>query len=141
MFIRGLQFRNSFTYYDFKFLSYEMGTDDYSGNRITGIPEYIAITSISLELPLNFYLFARHNYTGDLPLNDANSVYAKAYNLVQLKAGWKYPLLKWNLEIFAGIDNLLNERYSLGNDINAVGGRYYNASPERNYFAGIKGNF
>ncbi len=41
------------------------------------------------------------------------------------------------LNIFCGIDNLLNQNYSLGNDINAFGGRYYNPAPSRNYYAGI----
>jgi iron complex outermembrane receptor protein len=33
---------------------------------------------------------------------------------------------------------LLDEKYSLGNDLNAFGGRYFNAAPERNYFGGVK---
>ncbi len=32
---------------------------------------------------------------------------------------------------------LLNETYSLGNDINGFGGRYYNAAAKRNYYAKI----
>ena len=39
------------------------------------------------------------------------------------------------------IDNLFDEKYSLGNDLNAFGQRYYNPSPERNYFGGIKIRF
>jgi iron complex outermembrane receptor protein len=45
------------------------------------------------------------------------------------------------LKLFIGGDNLLNEKYSLGNDINGFGGRYYNAAPGRNYYAGIVVNF
>jgi len=41
------------------------------------------------------------------------------------------------MNIFAGADNLLNQSYSLGNDLNAVGNRYYNPAPGRNYFGGI----
>lgn len=141
MFIRGLELRSSFTYYDFKFLDYETGAEDFSGNRITGIPPYTSISAISTELPRGFYLSGQYNYTGALPLNDANTAYATEYHVVQLKAGWKHSASKWNLEIFAGADNLLNSKYSLGNDINAPGGRYYNAAPERNYFVGIKTAF
>jgi len=36
---------------------------------------------------------------------------------------------------------VLDETYSLGNDINAAGGRYYNAAPKRNYYAGLAINF
>jgi iron complex outermembrane receptor protein len=45
------------------------------------------------------------------------------------------------LELFAGADNLLNQRYSLGDDLNAVGGRYYNPAPGRNYFGGLNVKF
>ncbi|MDZ7647700.1 MAG: hypothetical protein U5K54_11265 [Cytophagales bacterium] len=45
------------------------------------------------------------------------------------------------IEIFAGADNLLDQTYSLGNDLNAFGGRYFNAAPARNYYAGIRLDF
>ena len=44
----------------------------------------------------------------------------------------------FKIQIFAGIDNVLNEKFSLGNDINAFGNRYFNPAPERNYYAGLK---
>ena len=37
-----------------------------------------------------------------------------------------------------GVDNLLDETYSLGNDINAMGNRYFNPAAPRNYYAGMK---
>ena len=40
-------------------------------------------------------------------------------------------------QITVGVNNLLDQQYSLGNDINAVGGRYYNAAPGRNYYVSI----
>jgi iron complex outermembrane receptor protein len=42
------------------------------------------------------------------------------------------------LAVYAGIGNLLNEKYSLGNDLNAIGNRYYNAAAPRNYYVGLK---
>jgi len=33
---------------------------------------------------------------------------------------------------------LLNQYYSLGNDLNAVGKRYYNPAPGKNYFGGAE---
>jgi iron complex outermembrane recepter protein len=32
----------------------------------------------------------------------------------------------------------LDETYSLGNDLNAFGGRFFNAAAPRNFFAGMK---
>ena len=44
---------------------------------------------------------------------------------------------KYKLHLFGGVNNILNARYGSGHDINAFGGRYYNASPERNYYLGL----
>lgn len=125
----GLLVSNSFTLSLFRFEDHK----EFNGNKLTGVPEHIVVTNVTCQMPLSFYLFAQHNYTGKLPLNDANTAYADAYHLVLAKAGWR---MKW-LEIYAGVDNLLNQRYSLGNDINAFGNRYYNPALARNYFAGI----
>ncbi len=47
------------------------------------------------------------------------------------KQDGKLPLNgKCRMAVFAGADNLLNQSYSLGNDLNAVGNRYYNLAPE-----------
>jgi iron complex outermembrane receptor protein len=41
------------------------------------------------------------------------------------------------IDVWLGIDNATVETYSLGNDLNATGGRYYNAAAGRNYYAGV----
>ncbi|MDB5272124.1 MAG: yncD, partial [Chitinophagaceae bacterium] len=141
-FIKGLQFRNSLTYYDFSFSEYQVAGANYSGNHLTGVPQATVVTSIRLDLLQHYYLFVQHYYTDRIPLDDANSVYAGSYHLVQLKIGCTYHIgHRAKLDVFAGVDNLLNAHYSLGNDLNATGGRYYNAAPGRNYYAGATFNF
>jgi iron complex outermembrane receptor protein len=136
-FIRGLLFRNSYTYSHFTFDNYSNADQNYSGNNVTGVPQHVAVFSLHTDFPLNYYLFTQYYFTSRLPLNDANAVYADPYHLVQVKAGWKRKVSAITIELFAGCDNLLNQVYSLGNDLNAVGGRYYNAAPPRNYYGGI----
>jgi len=60
---------------------------------------------------------------------------------LQIKFGKEFILNKHSINVFAGADNLLNEVYSLGNDINALGSRYFNPAPERNYYAGARFKF
>jgi iron complex outermembrane receptor protein len=138
-FIRGLQFNESVTLNKFTFSgNYHDETANYSGNHLTGVPGQVIVSSFQLKLPQGLYLFIEHNFTGKIPLNDANTTYASHYNLLQAKAGWQHKLSrKTKFEIYAGADNLLNEKYSLGDDLNAVGNRYYNAAPPRNYYAGF----
>ncbi len=138
-FVRGLQINESVTLNRFSFVNYHSGVANYSGNQLTGVPNQVLVTSVQFKLPSRWYIFITHNYTSKIPLNDANTTYAGHYNLVQAKMGWeKLIQSKTRLNIYAGIDNALNEKYSLGNDLNAVGGRYYNASAPRNYYIGLR---
>ena len=138
-FIQGLQLLNSFTLSKFTFTNYVQSVNDYSHNKLTGVPAQVIITSLSINFPAGIYLFAQHNYTARIPLNDANSVFSDDYNLIQIKAGWRIiTTTNYHLEFYFGVDNLLNETYCLGNDLNAVGGRYFNPSPLRNFFGGLK---
>jgi iron complex outermembrane receptor protein len=138
-FISGMQLQNSLTISRYYFRDYFNGTADYSGNRLTGVPRTTLINGIDLRIDKAFYLFAQHNHTSRIPLNDANSLFSEEYDLIHLKAGWrKAKIGNVSLDIYAGVDNLLNENYSLGNDLNAFGGRYFNAAPLRNFFGGVK---
>ena len=77
-------------------------------------------------------------YAGKIPLNDANTEYANAYHLVGAKIGYQKLIKeKWSIKLNAGAENLFDQKYSLGNDINAFGGRYYNAAPGRNYYVSL----
>lgn len=133
-FIRGLQLNGAYTFSDFNFRDYKSGADDFSGKQLTGVPKNVVISGVQVQFPGRVFLYAQHNYTEKLPLNDANTAFAGSYHLVQCKVGWQ---LTPGLLLYAGADNLLNEMYSLGNDLNALGARYYNPAPERNYYAGV----
>ncbi|MDB5144162.1 MAG: TonB-dependent receptor, partial [Mucilaginibacter sp.] len=138
-FIRGLQINESVTLNKFTFSNYHDATTNYSGNQLTGVPGQVFVTSVQVKFPSHLYVFVEHNYTARIPLNDGNTAYADHYNLLQAKAGWERAIShKTRLGIYAGADNLLNEKYSLGDDLNAVGNRYYNAAAPRNYYIGIK---
>jgi iron complex outermembrane receptor protein len=50
---------------------------------------------------------------------------------------WKQNILQF----YIGGDNLLNQSYSLGNDINAVGNRFFNPAAKRNGYIGFRISF
>lgn len=140
-FISSLSLSNSFSYQPYRFNNYVSGTSDYTGNRLTGVPGSINVSTLELQTRPGLYANIIFNYTSSLPLNDANDAYADAYHLLQAKVGWMIKRERFQWDIFIGADNLLNETYSLGNDINALGKRYYNPAPKRNYYAGVNFNF
>lgn len=127
----------SYAYSHFRFSDYVQDGVDYSGNRLTGVAPTVATLGLDATI-WKFYANVTVGYVDAIPLNDANTDYADEYTLVGGRVGFKSRIGKnLPIEIFAGIDNALNEKYSLGNDLNAIGGRYFNAAPARNYFAGL----
>ncbi len=130
------------TFNQYEFKDYIKDNVSYSGNQLTGTPKKVMTGGVDLRFAKGFYLNLTANHTAEIPLNDANTVFAKSYTLLGAKAGYKNQLGKsMPIELFAGADNLLDEKYSLGNDLNAAGGRYYNAAPTRNFFFGLKLGF
>jgi iron complex outermembrane receptor protein len=140
--IRAVQMTGTFTYSHFVFSDYQDAVADYSGNRLTGVPQTVLVLGLTLRFPRDISLYTALNATSELPLNDDNTEYAGEYHLLQANLSW--TLLnskKIGLEIFAGADNILNEKYSLGNDINAFGGRYYNAAAPLGFYGGVRARF
>lgn len=137
-FVRGLQWQTSYTYSHFLFADYNSAGHDFSGNLLTGVPRHVAVNGLLLELPAGISVFGQHNFTDRIPLSDDNTAYARSYHLVQAKASWQVPHRgAARISVYVGADNLLNQQYSLGNDLNAAGQRYYNPAPDRNYFGGV----
>lgn len=137
----------SYAYQDYVFRDYAVVDEDFSGNKLTGIAPHTFSSGLDAAFLKKFSANFTLNYVDKIPVNDANSVYATGYLLVGLRAGWKTTFgQKHLLGIFAGADNLLDEKYSLGNDLNAfvapglnpvTAGRYYNAAMHRNFYAGL----
>lgn len=138
-----LRIQTAYTYHHFRFKDYvkRKGNEnvDYSGNELTGTAPNVVVSTFDFESHRGFSFHFTHNFTDKIPLNDANTVYGDRYHLITVTAGCRKVLWKKHeIYLFVGVDNLLDQKYSLGNDLNAYGRRYYNPAPERNYYGGIK---
>jgi iron complex outermembrane receptor protein len=51
--------------------------------------------------------------------------------------GYSLDLKKINVDVFTAVENMTATEYSLGNDINAAGGRFFNVAPGRMWSVGI----
>ncbi|WP_026950557.1 TonB-dependent receptor family protein [Algoriphagus mannitolivorans] len=137
-FIRDFLVGTAYTGQFFTFKEYRKGTNDFSGNDLTGVPQNNLVTRLDLRTQIGVYLNLTHQFTDEIPLNDANTVFQDSYDLVNLRFGYIKSLGKIDLELFAGVDNLLDVSYSLGNDLNAFGGRFFQPAPTRNWYGGVK---
>jgi iron complex outermembrane recepter protein len=133
LFIHASDTWNNFHYGAFKQL-----TNDFSGKKLPGVASQTVAAGFDVSTKVGVYSNTTFFYSGPIAMNDANTEYADPYHLLGMRIGYKYRSpKKFQWEIFTGAENILNEKYSLGNDINATGGRYYNVAPGRNYYAGI----
>ena len=135
---KSINITESYSYQPYQFINYQQGINNFSGNKLTGVPTHILVSGLAIETVKGYFLNISHNYTSSLPLTDANDVFADAYHLLQAKLGVNFKASKANLQLYFGGDNLLNQTYSLGNDINAVGRRYYNPATAINFYGGCK---
>jgi iron complex outermembrane receptor protein len=132
---------SSFTLNRFRFNDYQSGTNDFSGNKLTGVPDKGVVAGLDVRLFQRLTVMGTFQYTDPIPLTDANDVFAEAWRLWSARAEWKFRYRKGNIVLFAAVDNLGNTFYSLGNDLNAFGRRYYNPAATRNFAGGIRINW
>ncbi|HCT24473.1 MAG TPA: hypothetical protein DIW54_14560 [Chitinophagaceae bacterium] len=125
-------------YQPYQFINYKQSNQDLSGKQLTGIPRLILNLGTNIATKNGWALQLQLNYTDRIPLNDGNTVYAEAYRLLQAGIAKTWNKRKYQLEWFLNGDNLLNEQYSLGNDLNAAGNRFFNAAPTINFNTGIR---
>ncbi len=130
---------HQFNYKDFKqFNLITQSTVDYSGKQLPGVAPHTLSAGWDFIDRSGLLATATYYFSDRIPLTDANNEYADAYHLLGLKIGiQKIVQQKLRLKAFAGVENLLDQKYSLGNDVNGFGGRYYNAAAGRNYYAAL----
>jgi len=109
--------------------------NDYTGHYIPGVAKQQLNAGIDVNNATGQTFAITYQYSDPIWLNDANSAKASPYQLIGARMGSRIGR-KWYA--FGGTDNLLNVTYSLGNDINAAGNRYYNAAAGRNYYLGLR---
>lgn len=128
--------RHSYTGHHFLFADYEARGEDLSGNRLTGVAPHSLNNMLQFDLGGEFSLFLRHQYSDRIPLNDQNTVFQASRNLFSAKASWN-PRFAGYLNFSFGLENITDQIYGLGNDLNAFGGRFYQPSPGRHWNAGL----
>ncbi|MCH5599426.1 TonB-dependent receptor [Niabella ginsengisoli] len=135
-FIKYGSVKGGYSYNNFMYKYFSGVNGDFSGNRLPGVPRSTLALATDMHFKRGIYINSTYYGASSIFLNDANTVSAKPYHLITAKLGYDFCIKKIGLNLYVGADNLLNENYSLGNDINAVGGRFYNAALRRNYYAG-----
>lgn len=140
--IREIRLNHAYTGHYFEFARYESRGTDFSGNQLTGVAPHTLVNLLDIRSKSGIYWNFTHQFVDEIPLNDANTVFQESYHLVGSRIGWRNTFKgRWDVEVYGGADNLLDETYSLGNDLNAFANRFYQPAPGRNFYGGLKVGF
>lgn len=133
-FLNGrLQGLATYAFYNFTYLDLTRGDTDLSGQTIPGAAPH----TVNLELRWSHrngpYVNLFHNFTDATPLNDANDVYARSFHNLRANVGFR----KGKYDVFATVNNVLNDELNLGYDVNVrFGGRYFQPAAGRTVLVG-----
>ena len=135
----SLRIWNSLTLTIYRYANYRQLTVDLSGNRVPGVAPTTAVFGADLDTRAGLYAHLTFTFLNPFVLNDANTAIADPARILAATVGYRRGLGKHlTADLYAGGDNLLNQTYSLGYDLNAVGSRFFNAAPARNFVVGLR---
>ncbi len=141
-----LSVRANVAYNHFFFIDFTDLDNDYSGNRIPGVPREVFFSSIHQRLAMGAYATVSWRHVGRMAMNDANTRFYGSYALLDLTLGYQVNLSpRWEADIFLVAHNLLDRHHASMILVNAPSfgprPRYYYPGLPRHYHAGIRFSF
>src|SRR6218665_2521471 len=120
---------------EYKFVEFNNLGTDFSRNKLTGVPANTATSGFTLNTNFGWYFSGDFRFADKIPLNDANENFTDAYQILDLKTGYRFEIFQnLNANVAAGINNVTDEKYASLILPNAVANG--NAAP-RFYYPGL----
>ena len=132
---------NNFSKYWYIFKEFNNRGNDYSLNKLTGVPTQTSYSKIKIDFK-NYIAQVSLQNVGKIPMNDANELFSDAYSVVDFTISKHFSFNNFDINISSGIKNLFDKKYASGIVINARGfggrdPRYYYPGLPRNYFISL----
>ncbi|MDQ6885841.1 MAG: TonB-dependent receptor [Gemmatimonadota bacterium] len=126
----------SYSYSDFRFTNFTVGTTQYAGKRIPGIPVHQAQASVTWRRR-DLFATVEGVASGSVPVDDPNSARAAGYEIANVRVGSTALLgARWIAPV-AGAQNVFDRRYVSSVSVNATGGKFYEPGSGRLVFVGL----
>lgn len=148
-FVRLLQPFANFTYADYQYEDFryeKVGknaenqdvtvVEDYSGNAVAGVPPVVFNAGVDVETQIGLYGNIYYNYRSKMPFTSDGLNEADAYSLLNGKLGFRKKFKHFDLDLFAGANNLTGTQYYIMVFVNQLPDAYIPAPKEVNFFGG-----
>ena len=132
---------SSYSSGDYYFKDFSENSNDYSGNKIPGIPKNIFTLSLEHRTKNNVFLNFNFKNIGEIFADNSNVTKIDKFNTLNFKMGKEFDISKSVIYPYLIINNIFQSEYFDNIRINAFGGRYYEPAPKRTIFGGIRVTF
>lgn len=126
----------AYSWSDFRFDRYAVGTSVFDGHRIPGLPMQRAQASATFSRRALFAV-VEGEVASSAFVDDANSARAPGYEVMHLRAGTD-RLARTPFSLVGGVQNLFNRHYSASLNVNAAGGKFFEPAPGRTFYVEAK---
>ncbi len=128
----------SCSYNNFVFTDYIVSGQNLKNNKLPGVPVFRCNTQVDVLVKKNILVNFQYEARSKIFTDNLNSEATDFTNI--LNASLKYNLNLKGVEasFYVGANNILKSNYIDNIRINAFGKRYYEAAPDKFYYAGIR---
>ena len=123
---------------NYKFVKYEVNGQDFSNNRIAGLPKNQHVFNLNYSLTKKINLILDFKMFGNMYADNSNKTIINDYKKINLTMFKDFNISNKNWNGFISINNLTNTKYFDNIRINAFGSRYYEPAPGLNFMLGIR---
>jgi iron complex outermembrane receptor protein len=144
--IDALTLQGAWTHADYRYTDYTaitnggVDTTDYTGRRLPGVPSDYLRLGLRASLPAGFWLDADQTLSSELYADDGNTLRIDGWGagVGNVRFGWEGEVGGIHTTPFVAGYNLWDRTYTGSVTVNGFGGRVFEPSPRRNFYAGVE---
>ncbi|SRX75935.1 TonB-dependent receptor [Aequorivita antarctica] len=112
-------------------------TEDYSGNDVAGVAPWVINAGIDFNTNLGLYGTVNYAYHDPVPFTSDGLNVADSYSLLNAKLGYRMSFGHFDLDAYAGADNIIGEKYYIMLFLNQLDDAYIPAPLDAVFYGGL----
>ena len=137
--VPGLDLIAAWTYSDFRYTDYAIGTSSLDGRELPGIPKHWLnlLLRARPEFARGAWAEVAETHSSGYFMDDALNARTSPWWTTSVRLGWDGSIGEVRFRPFVGFNNVFNRHYVGSVVINAARGRYFEPAPGRNMYLGF----
>jgi iron complex outermembrane receptor protein len=126
----------SYSYSDFFFRDYVVGSSDFGDNRIPGVPNQ-QLQGYATYNWRGWFATLEGQTQGGMYMDDANALRSGSWEIMNARVGGRVSLGSVSVSPVFAVSNLFDRTYAGSIVVNAAAGRYFEPAPGRTTYVGF----